>query len=106
MQPYHCDYMHVDDLVVVVLVVARSSDFDQPHPRNPRRNRPPPQQQQEPHKYQQQRQQFSQAEEGHDSLCGALFRDVKVVVVVVATVQQVEVDAKHFSEFGIELGVN
>ena len=34
MQPYHCDDMHEDDLVVVVLVVARSSDFDQPHPHN------------------------------------------------------------------------
>ena len=26
-QPYRCDDMHEDDLVVVVLVVARSSDF-------------------------------------------------------------------------------
>ena len=32
-QPYRCDDMHEDDLVVVV-VVACSSDFGQPHPRN------------------------------------------------------------------------
>ena len=28
-QAYHCEYLHVGDLVVVVLVVPRSSDFDQ-----------------------------------------------------------------------------
>ena len=33
-EPYHCDYLHVDDLVVVVLVVTRSSNFDLRHPRN------------------------------------------------------------------------
>ena len=38
-QPYHCDYMHVDDLVQVV---AHSSDFDQPHPCNRPHNRHPP----------------------------------------------------------------
>ena len=44
-EPYHCHYLHVDDLVVVMLLVARSSDFDQPHPHNLRHNHPPPHQQ-------------------------------------------------------------
>ena len=69
-----------------MLVVARSSDFDQPHPSNLPHNHPP-HQQQEPHKYQRQHQQFGQAEEGHGSFGGGLFRDVEVVVVVVAEVR-------------------
>ena len=42
--------------------------------------------------YQQQHQQFGQAQEGHGSLGGGLFRDVEVVivVVVVAEVRQVQ----------------
>ena len=40
-QAYHCDYLHVDDLVLV-LMVARSSDFDQPHCHNLPHNHPPP----------------------------------------------------------------
>ena len=72
--------------MVVVLVVAHSSDFDQPHPRNLPHNHPPPHQQQEPQKYQQQHQQFGQAEEGHGSLGGGLFPDMEVVVVVVVVV--------------------
>ena len=88
MQPYHCDYLHVDDRV---LVVARSSDFDQPHPRNLPHNHPPPHQQQEPQKYQQQHQQVGQAQEGHGSLGGGLFRDVEVVIVVVVVVAAAEV---------------
>src|SRR3954463_14644782 len=52
--PTICDYLHVDDLVVVVLVVARSSNFHQPHPRNLPHNHSPLHQQQEPQKYQQQ----------------------------------------------------
>ena len=80
-EPYHCDYLHVDDLVVVVQVVARSSDFDQPHPHNLPHNHPPRHQQQEPQKYQQQHQQFGQTQEEHGSLGGGLFRDVEVVVV-------------------------
>ena len=40
--------------------------------------------------YQQQHQQFGQAEEGHGSLNGGMFRDVEVVVVVVAEVRQVQ----------------
>ena len=62
MQPYHCDYLHVDDLV---LVVARSSDFDQPHPRN---GPPPLQYQQELQKHQQQvqrHQKFDQVQGEH-----------------------------------------
>ena len=74
--------------MVVVLVVARSSDFDQPHPRNLPHNHPP-HQQQEPQKYQQQHQQFGQAQEGHDALGGGLFRDVEVVIVVVVVVAEV-----------------
>ena len=31
---YRCEYIPEVDLLVVVLVAARSSDFDQPHPRN------------------------------------------------------------------------
>ena len=74
-----------------MLVVARSSDFDQLHPRNLPHNHPPPHQQQEPQKYQQHHQQFGQAQEGHGSLAGGLFRDVEVViVVVVAEVRQVQ----------------
>ena len=75
MQAYHCDYLHVDDLLVVVQVVSRSSDFDQPHPRNLPHNHPPP--------HQQQHQQFGQTQEGHGSLGGGLFHDVEVVIVVV-----------------------
>ena len=88
-EPYHCHYLHVDDLVVVVLVVARSSDFDQPHSRNLLNNPPPLHQRQEPQKYQQQHQLFSQDQEGHDSLVGGLFHDVEVVVVVVVVVAEV-----------------
>ena len=86
MKAYHCEYLHVDDLVGVVQVVARSSDFDQPHPRNLPHNYPPPHQQQEPQKYQQQHQQFGQTQEGHGSLGGGLFRDVEVIIVVVFVV--------------------
>ena len=69
--------------MVVVLVVACSSNFDQPHPRTLSHNHPPAHQQQEPQKYQQQHQQFGQTQEEHGSLGGGLFRDVEVVVVVV-----------------------
>ena len=83
MQAYHYEYIPEVDLLVVVLVVARSSDFEQPHPRNLPHNHPPPHQQQEPQKYQQQHQQFGQTQEEHGSLGGGRFRDVEVVVVVV-----------------------
>ena len=89
MQAYHHEYIPEVDLLVVVLVGARSSDFDQPHPRNlPHIHHP--HQQQEPQKYQQQHQQFGLAEEGHGSLSGGLFPDVEVVgvVAVVAEVRQ------------------
>ena len=88
MQPYSCNDMHEDDLVVVALVVARSSDFDQPHPRNLPHNHPQPQQQ-EPQKYQQQHQQFGQAQEGHGWLGGGLFRDMEVVAIIVVVVVEV-----------------
>ena len=77
--------------MVVVLVVARSSDFDQPHPCNLPHNHLPPHQQQETQTYQQQHQQFGQAEEGHGSLGGGLFRDVEVVIVVAVVVVVAEV---------------
>ena len=32
MPAYRCEYIPEVDLLVVVLVAARSSDFDQPHP--------------------------------------------------------------------------
>ena len=61
MQAYHYEYIPEVDLLVVVLVAARRSDFDQPHPHNIPHNHPPPQQQ------------FGQAEEEHDSLGGGYF---------------------------------
>ena len=41
-QAYHCEYIPEIDLLVVVLVAARSSDFDRPHPHNRLHNRHPP----------------------------------------------------------------
>ena len=75
MQAYHCDYIPKVDLLVVVLVAARSSDFDQPHPHNrPHTHHPPgyqQQQEQEPKKHQQQVQQhhkFGHPQEEHAAL--------------------------------------
>ena len=41
-QSEYCEYIPEVDLLEVVLVAARSSDFDQPHPHNRPHNHPPP----------------------------------------------------------------
>ena len=53
MQAYCCEYIPEVDLLEVVLVAARSSDFDQPHPHNRPHIHHPTHQQQEPQKLQQ-----------------------------------------------------
>ena len=47
MQAYHYEYIPEVDLLVVVLVAARRSDFDQPHPHNRPHTHHPPGYQQE-----------------------------------------------------------
>ena len=53
MQAYHYEYIPEVNLLVVLLVAARSSDFDQPHPHNRPHTHHPPGYQQEPKKHQQ-----------------------------------------------------
>ena len=75
----------MDDLVVVVQVVARSSDFDQPHPRN---GPPPLQQQEELQKHQQWHRNFAQGQWERAMLVPLdLEGDVLVVVIVVVIVE-------------------
>ena len=92
MPAYRCEYIPEVDLLVVVLVAARSSDFDQPHPRN---GPPPLQQQEELQKHQQWHRNFAQGQWERAMLVPLDLEggvgDVVVVVVEVRHVQPVVV---------------